>query len=279
MQHLASHRVRSTLIGIALTAVVATACGGGESPSTADTTTSPTTAPSTAGDPVTTSPTTAGTADTTHDTEEAQHTAWRAVSQVPELSVLDRPGGVEVANLAETTVFGTPTVVGVIDDHSVPAAPDAAEGEWVQVLVPERPNDLTGWVRAGDVELEPVDAEIRIDVGQKVLRLFEAGEQTGEWTVAVGRPDRPTPTGRFFITDKLATDDPGGVYGPWAFGLSAYSDVLTDFIGGNGQVGLHGTNDPSSLGNEASSGCIRLPNEVMADLIERLPLGTPVHIV
>lgn len=194
---------------------------------------------------------------------------FRGVSLVDELVVLDAPDGAEVATLPTATPFGTPTVVRVLD----------RQPGWVQVLVPIRPNDLSGWVREADVQLEAVDAEIHIDLAARTLRLTEDGATTGEWPVAIGRADRPTPTGSFFITDKLATGDADSVWGAHAFGVSAYSDVLTDFIGGNGQVGIHGTNDPNSIGDDVSSGCIRLPNEVIDELINRLPLGTPVHIV
>lgn len=194
---------------------------------------------------------------------------FRGVSLVDALVVFDSPEGAEVATLPATTPFGTPTVVHVVD---------RAPG-WVQVLVPVRPNDLRGWVRDADVRLEGIDAEIHIDLDDRTLRLTEDGEPAGQWTVAIGRTDRPTPVGTFFITDKLATGDPDSVWGSHAFGVSAYSDVLTDFIGGIGQIGIHGTNDPGSIGNAVSSGCIRLPNEVIDDLITRLPVGTPVHIV
>ena len=53
---------------------------------------------------------------------------------------------------------------------------------------------------------------------------------------------------------------------PYAFGLSAYSTVLTSFGGGDGEVGLHGTNDPSILGSDVSHGCIRVSNSVITRL-------------
>ena len=94
----------------------------------------------------------------------------------------------------------------------------------------------------------------------------------------MGAADAPTPTGAFYVIDKLATGDPDDTYGPFAFGLSAHSDVLTDFAGGDGQVGIHGTNDPGSIGEAVSHGCIRVPNDVAVVLEERLHLGTPVTI-
>lgn len=218
-------------------------------------------------EPITTEPASESTA--ADDAPAEPSAGFRGVSLVDELVVFDSPEGAEVATLPATTPFGTPTVVHVVD---------RAPG-WVQVLVPVRPNDLRGWVRAADVRLEGVDAEIHIDLDDRTLRLTEDGEPAGEWTVAIGRTDRPTPVGTFFITDKLATGDPDSVWGSHAFGVSAYSDVLTDFIGGIGQIGIHGTNDPGSIGIAVSSGCIRLPNEVIDDLITRLSVGTPVHIV
>jgi lipoprotein-anchoring transpeptidase ErfK/SrfK len=80
------------------------------------------------------------------------------------------------------------------------------------------------------------------------------------------------------VTDKLDTGEPAGPYGPYALGLSAYSEVLTEFAGGDGQVGIHGTNVPSSIGEAASRGCLRVPNDVVERLARILPLGTPVIV-
>jgi lipoprotein-anchoring transpeptidase ErfK/SrfK len=93
------------------------------------------------------------------------------------------------------------------------------------------------------------------------------------------RPTGSTDADRTVLHDRQArTGDPPSVWGAHAFGISASSDVLDEFIGGIGQIGVHGTNDPSSIGQNVSSGCIRLPNEVIDELIDLLPLGTPLHI-
>ena len=78
-------------------------------------------------------------------------------------------------------------------------------------------------------------------------------------------------------TDDDATDD-GGAYGPFAIGLSAHSDTLTEFAGGDGAIGIHGTNDPASIGNPVSHGCVRVPNDVAVQLAQMLAPGTPVTI-
>ena len=50
--------------------------------------------------------------------------------------------------------------------------------------------------------------------------------------------------------------NPGGSYGPWAFGTSAYS-VLSDWPGG-GVIGIHGTNQPHLIPGRPSHGCVRV---------------------
>ncbi len=264
---------------VAAIALGATACAGG-----GDGGSSPPPAPSAATQPSTTStpptvdtatiPDVAPTLPPTTSAPAPAPAAMRAVSLVDRLIVFDRPAGAGVAEVPAATAFGTPTVLGMVE----PAPGAAAVPGWVQVLLPMRPNGSSGWVRAGEVRLEPVHAEVHIDLATRTLRFVEHGSLVGQWPVAIGTPDRPTPTGRFFVTDKLATGDPDSVWGNVALGISAFSGVLTDFIGGIGQIGVHGTNNPDSIGRAASSGCIRLPNEVIEALIDRLPLGTPVHI-
>ena len=157
-------------------------------------------------------------------------------------------------------------------------ADPAANGGWVPVLLPTRPNGSTGWVHRDQVELRTVDDAITIDLSDRTLTLRPGGEVVLTTPVAVGTTENPTPTGEFYVVDKLDTGNPGGAYGPFAFGLSAHSDTLSEFGGGDGQVGIHGTNDPSSIGRAASHGCIRVPNDVAAELAATLDLGTPVKI-
>ena len=59
---------------------------------------------------------------------------------------------------------------------------------------------------------------------------------------------------------------------------SAHSFTLSEFGGGDGQIGIHGTNQPDSIGTSASHGCVRVPNEVITALAGNIPLGTPVTI-
>jgi lipoprotein-anchoring transpeptidase ErfK/SrfK len=150
---------------------------------------------------------------------------------------------------------------------------------WLRVLLPTRPNGSTGWVRRDQVELHTVDDAVTIDLTARTLTVRTDDEVVLTTPVAVGTAQNPTPTGAFYVVDKLDTGQADGAYGPFAFGLSAHSDTLSEFGGGDGQVGIHGTNDPSSIGRDASHGCIRVPNEVAVELAATLDLGTPVTIV
>jgi lipoprotein-anchoring transpeptidase ErfK/SrfK len=178
------------------------------------------------------------------------------------------PGAAAAQTLTATTEFGSPRALLVVQDL----------GDWLEVALPERPNGSTGWVRRTDVELREVDEAIDIDLASRTLTLREAGEIVLTTPVAVGTTEAPTPTGAFYVVDKLTTGDPAGPYGLFALGLSAHSNVLTDFAGGDGQVGIHGTNDPTSIGQAVSHGCIRVPNEVSQTLNDLVDLGTPVTI-
>ena len=70
------------------------------------------------------------------------------------------------------------------------------------------------------------------------------------------------------------------VYGAFAYGLSGYSDTFVTFNGGPGQLGIHGTSDPASLGSNVSSGCIRMHNDDITRMVEELkvPTGVPVEV-
>ncbi len=186
-----------------------------------------------------------------------------------ELSVFGAPGGGEATTvLPATTEFGSPRALLVVGE----------DGEWLQVALPVRPNGSTGWIRRADVEVRTIDESIVIDVAARTLTLFDGQTAVLTTPVAVGTADNPTPTGQFYVVDKLDTGDPAGPYGQFAFGLSAFSEVLTEFAGGDGQVGIHGTDDPSSIGQAVSHGCVRVPGDVAQRLSETVNLGTPVAI-
>lgn len=151
-------------------------------------------------------------------------------------------------------------------------------GGWLRVLLPLRPNGSSGWIRARDVVLrtDPYRVDVRLSAHRLVVR--RGGRVVLRTAIGVGRAVTPTPRGLAFVTVLLRQPDPRGLYGPWAFGLSLYSPVLSSFGGGRGQVGIHGTDAPAGIGRDVSHGCIRLPNAAIERLARILPLGTPVRI-
>ena len=111
--------------------------------------------------------------------------------------------------------------------------------------------------------------------------------------IATGENDTPTPNGRYYLKELLkpcydvrqpdgstkCTPNDAGPYGPYAYGLSGFSPVLTNFNGGTGVLGIHGTDQPQLLGTDVSHGCIRMSNSGITILAKVLPLGTPVAVL
>lgn len=187
---------------------------------------------------------------------------------VDEVEVHDSPGGEVAHALPNPRDTGAPLTFLLADDPG---------RGWYEVMVPVRPNGTTGFVRAQDVDVARVPYRLVMSTADNELTLYESGEVLRTMSAASGTGDTPTPLGLFYLTELLEPTNAG--YGPYAYGLSGYSEVLTSFGGGPGQIGLHGTDDAGSVGQAVSNGCIRLSDDDITYLAELLPLGTPVEIV
>lgn len=151
---------------------------------------------------------------------------------------------------------------------------------WLQVLLPMRPNQTKGWIREGEVALAETDYEITVELSTTKVTLTKAGAVVLETHSGIGTDETPTPPGRYYVTDPVdLTDRPDGAYGAFALGISGYSEVLTEFNGGPGQVAIHGTTNPADLGQQVSNGCVRVPNDVIVQIAEQVPVGTPFTVV
>jgi lipoprotein-anchoring transpeptidase ErfK/SrfK len=197
-------------------------------------------------------------------TPEAAGTA--ATATVPSIDVHGEPGGATTATFAHPQPSGAPLTFLLVEDR----------GDWLHVLIPQRPNGSTGWVRADQVTTARLDYSLRVSTVHNTVSLYRNTDLITTMSAATGTGGTPTPLGNFYLTELLAPTNAG--YGPFAFGLSAYSEVLSNFGGGPGQIGLHGTADAASLGTAASNGCIRLSNADITMLAGILPLGTPITI-
>lgn len=176
------------------------------------------------------------------------------------------PNGAVAENLSNPQSSGAPLTFLVA----------SAQGAWLQVDLAQRPNGSTGWVKADTVTLHSLVYSLHASTEQNTLALYKNGALVKSYSAATGTGGTPTPHGSFYITELLQPTNSG--YGPYAFGLSAFSDVLSSFGGGPGQIGLHGTDDAASIGHAASHGCIRLSNADITELAALLPLGTPITI-
>jgi lipoprotein-anchoring transpeptidase ErfK/SrfK len=181
-------------------------------------------------------------------------------------------GARSVAEFPAKLPWGTPTPFLVREARRV-------DGRlWYRVLLPKRPNGSSGWVPASQVRASPRGHSAEVDLSSRRLTLYDGTNAVRTFPVAIGQPGAPTPTGRFFVTVRLRPPRISAVYGAWALGLSAYSEVLDQFGTGDGQIALHGTSDPSQLGQAVSHGCVRLSNASISALAAQLPVGSPVEI-
>jgi len=150
---------------------------------------------------------------------------------------------------------------------------------WLHVLLPVRPNGSTGWVRYSDTSIQQIAYRVRVELGAHRILVYNGNNVVYQGQVAIGKPSTPTPTGRYYIRVLIQAPNPNTVYGPFAYGLSSHSDVLSNFNGGDGEIGIHGNDDASVLGKSVTHGCIRMDNYEISRLAGLLPLGTPVLIV
>lgn len=240
-------------------------CGGsGDAPSA-----TPTTAPSPSTAPATAAPTTTMPAAPLH----AVATATGDLLDVYNSPVQPEPARqLENPQPSGAAPGGTfPLRMLVVEDR----------GDWLEVLLPIRPNGSSGWVRRDAVDVETHDYRILVELGEHRITVWEGEEVILEEPVGVGASGRtPTTQGLFYTTELFEVlPVQQAAYGPYAIALSGFSEVLYSFgEGGTGVLGIHGTSDTSSLGHDVSSGCIRMSNAGITELARILPLGVPVEI-
>jgi lipoprotein-anchoring transpeptidase ErfK/SrfK len=119
--------------------------------------------------------------------------------------------------------------------------------------------------------------ELRVDLSARRLRVVEDGKTVHTYPIAVGRPSNPTPTGRFRtgrIEWNPSWNPPNS---PWARGMKprAPGDPKNPMRGvkiyfREPAYYIHGTNDPASIGQAASRGCIRMTEGDAISLARRI---------
>lgn len=180
-----------------------------------------------------------------------------------------RPGGRVVARIRPRTEFGSPTVLPVVRQRD----------GWLGVLSAALPNGRIGWIATSSA-LAPHRSRwsISASLRRREVVVRRAGRVVQRFPVAIGGPATPTPTGRFAVTDKIYTRNPGSPYGCCILALSAHQPRTPQGWGGGDRIAIHATNLPESIGTAVSLGCLRAPTAAMRRLVATVPLGTIVTV-
>lgn len=147
----------------------------------------------------------------------------------------------------------------------------------LHVLLPVRPNGTKGWIDEADVEVATHDYQIQVSLSEFRMLVQQGDRVVIDTAIGVGTQDTPTVGGDFYTWVLIDPTNAG--YGSYAYGLSGFS-TLEQFAGGDGRMGIHGTADDSSIGRNVSRGCVRIPDDVVVQMVEGvgLPLGVPVSV-
>ncbi|CAN5580762.1 L,D-transpeptidase [soil metagenome] len=175
-----------------------------------------------------------------------------------------------IGRLDSRTEFGSPQVLGAVK----------TDGRWLGVATTTRSNGRLAWVDARSTALRatPAKVSIRADLSRRRIELWRGEKVTERVSVAIGRPGSSTPTGRFTVTDKLDGRKLSPYYGCCVLALSGTQPNLPAGWSGGNRLAIHGTNDPGSIGQASSAGCLRAASSDLRKLMRRVPLGTPVEI-
>jgi lipoprotein-anchoring transpeptidase ErfK/SrfK len=149
---------------------------------------------------------------------------------------------------------------------------------WLRVRLPGRPNGRSGWILQKGTTPAITSWRIAVHPASRRVLVYRAGRLMRSFSAVVGAPSTPTPHGRYFVEEvvQLRKTDLGA---PYALALSARSNVLQEFAGGPGQIGIHGVANVSGhLGTAASHGCVRLSGPAMTWLVQRIAPGVSVSV-
>lgn len=286
------NRYRKHVLGIvAILALTAAACSGGSRPELATDPTpsaiaASTETPSQTATGASRTPTATEAADGDDgaprepspgaENEEAVNDVIFATGSVRSVTAYDEIGGSPIATdlpITNPTYFGNQLAFRVTQGER--------GDEWVRVLLPTRPNNTFGWVNTDGFNWETNNYRVEVNLTDTNVVVYQGEEVIAESRAVVGRPERPTPIVTTYIDEKIsnANNSFGSAYGSWIVSLAAFSDTLEWFDGGVPKIALHGTNAPELVGQRLSSGCVRLPDDIIDLIAEHVPVGTQVDIV
>jgi lipoprotein-anchoring transpeptidase ErfK/SrfK len=178
------------------------------------------------------------------------------------------PGGRPIARLGERTERHSTRVLAAVGERD----------GWLRVLATELPNGGTGWIPASAAGITSSPWLVRASLARRDVEVLLRGRVVRRFSVAIGRPDTPTPTGRFAVTDKLWIEGTSRAYGCCAVALSGHQPHVEPGWRGGDRLAIHATGSPGTIGTAASFGCLRASDADARWLVRRLYLGTIVEI-
>src|SRR4051794_36786034 len=94
------------------------------------------------------------------------------------VDLFNHPGGNPVVTLGDSTEFGSPTVLTVLE----------RKGKWVGVPTEKLPNGELGWVKLGgnDLEVDSVGQSIDVDLSSMTVRLLRGDDVERKWSIGIG---------------------------------------------------------------------------------------------
>jgi lipoprotein-anchoring transpeptidase ErfK/SrfK len=209
----------------------------------------------------------------TRDPSTPKVDRWTVAKAVRDVVAHTRPSASSPvrAKLAKTTSYGYPSVF-LVDRTKV-----VGDTVWYRVWLPVKPNMSRGWIAEGPLAIYATTAMIEIDLSERRLTVVKNNRTLGTFKVAVGTAQLPTPTGHYYVTQKLDPGYSSGAYGVLALAISAFQPKLPNWPDG-GPVAIHGTNQPELVGQAVSHGCVRMKNADITKVGAWVPTGSPVII-
>jgi lipoprotein-anchoring transpeptidase ErfK/SrfK len=222
-----------------------------------------------------TTPTVGGGGSDTTGADEAGETTLVAQAKADSLGIWSSP---TVDGPPDLTIRASDEVGGQI----VLVVKQQLGSTWIETYLPTAPAGNSGWIKQEDITLSRHRFRIVVDRSDHLLTVH-AGEVTAlETPVSIGTTDGPAAGAEgLFIKDLIEIPEANGPYGRYVYGLAGSANRADRFAARAGVVGIHGTDDPASLGRDVPTGSLAIGDEALDRLVGSigLPLGTPVEIV
>jgi hypothetical protein len=177
------------------------------------------------------------------------------------------PEGRVIATIGGRTEFGSRQTLAVA----------ARKGDWVAVRSPALGNSELGWARTGQLRLVSRPLSLEVDLSERELTVRGPDGAERRIGVAIGARDTPTPSGEFYVTDRLPGADFGAYYGCCILALSGRQPSLPEGWSGGDRLAIHGSPTPT-WGHAVSNGCLHAAEADLRYLMRTVPLGTRVVI-